>query len=129
MGGLVGGIVTRAGPVTGVDVGRRPGDACSPRPAASLRRDRARLIRAAIEAEPEAVRNRIVETVSRTSSPGPTVPAAGLFRSARNDASLAAHEAAVIFSIEAGAGCCPLKCGHDALSGAICDGLFYDAQS
>jgi hypothetical protein len=65
MGGLVGGIVTRTGPVTDVDV--TPADQetlarLNLRPVfVGIERD---LIHAAIEAEPQVVRNRLVEKVS-----------------------------------------------------------------
>jgi hypothetical protein len=65
MGGLVGGIVTRAGPVTGADVAPADQEALARlhlRPVfVGIERD---LIRAAIDAEPQAVRNRIADTVS-----------------------------------------------------------------
>lgn len=65
MGGLVGGIVTRAGPVTGVDVAPADHEALARldlRPVfVGIERD---LIRAAIDAEPQAVRKRIADTVS-----------------------------------------------------------------
>jgi hypothetical protein len=65
MGGLVGGIVTRTGPVTNVDV--TPADQetlarLNLRPVfVGIERD---LIHAAIEAEPQVVRNRLVKKVS-----------------------------------------------------------------
>jgi hypothetical protein len=65
MGGLVGGIVTRAGPVTGADVAPVDQESLARlhlRPVfVGIERD---LIRAAIDAEPQAVRNRIADTVS-----------------------------------------------------------------
>jgi hypothetical protein len=65
MGGLVGGIVTRAGPVTGADVAPVDQETLARlhlRPVfVGIERD---LIRAAIDAEPEAVRNCIADTVS-----------------------------------------------------------------
>ena len=65
MGGLVGGIVTRAGPVTGADVAPADQETLARlhlRPVfVGIERD---LIRAAIDAEPQAVRNRIADTVS-----------------------------------------------------------------
>lgn len=64
MGGLIGGIVTRAGPITGADVA--PGDQealarLNLRPVfVGIERD---LIRAAIDADPQAVRVRLSQTV------------------------------------------------------------------
>ena len=63
--GLVGGIVTRAGPVTGADVAPVDQETLARlhlRPVfVGIERD---LIRAAIDAEPQAVRTRIADTVS-----------------------------------------------------------------
>lgn len=65
MGGLVGGIVTRGGPVTGADVAPVDQETLARlhlRPVfVGIERD---LIRAAIDAEPQAVRTRIADTVS-----------------------------------------------------------------
>jgi CBS domain-containing protein len=64
-GGLIGGIVTRAGPVVDADVAPADQEALARlhlRPVfVGIERD---LIRAAIDAEPQAVRNRIADTVS-----------------------------------------------------------------
>lgn len=64
MGGLIGGIVTRAGPVTDADVAPAEQEALARlnlRPVfVGIERD---LIRAAIDAEPQAVRTRLTQTV------------------------------------------------------------------
>ncbi|MGY4501173.1 hypothetical protein ACVWYH_005104 [Bradyrhizobium sp. GM24.11] len=65
VGGLIGGIITRAGPVVNADVAPADQEALARlhlRPVfVGIERD---LIRAAINAEPHAVRNRIADTVS-----------------------------------------------------------------
>ena len=65
MGGLVGGIVTRGGPVTGADVAPVDQETLARlhlRPVfVGIERDP---IRAAIDTEPQAVRTRIADTVS-----------------------------------------------------------------
>lgn len=65
MGGLIGGIVTRAGPVTDTDVAPADQEALARlnlRPVfVGIERD---LVRAAIDAEPQTVRTRLTQTVS-----------------------------------------------------------------
>lgn len=89
MDGLIGGIVTRAGPLN--DAGVEPADQealsrLNLRPV-FVGVEHELILGAAIDAEPQAIRSRLAEKGVRTSLHDRTVPAAGSFRLAKSGAS------------------------------------------